>query len=128
LGQFLTASTLSGTIFWAIYLVIDALFINKRVKITISIQQFKKLKIIKKKFLKPLLSLIKADYVNWKPHKKIHQKEMNAIHALDNGINLADNESTISGFQNKARIYYFQTASFIYFYFLTHVFCLFKGL
>ena len=31
LGQLITASTLSGVVFWAIYLLIDAAFINKRV-------------------------------------------------------------------------------------------------
>lgn len=31
LGQLITASTLSGVIFWALYLFIDAAFINKRV-------------------------------------------------------------------------------------------------
>ena len=31
LGQVITASTISGTILWALYAVVDAIFINKRV-------------------------------------------------------------------------------------------------
>jgi hypothetical protein len=31
LGELITASTLSGVVFWAIYAVIDAIFINKKV-------------------------------------------------------------------------------------------------
>jgi len=50
---------------------------------------------------------------------------MHAIHGLDNGIDLADNESTIGGFQNKARnLFYFQTHFRLYFYLLCF---LFKG-
>jgi len=32
LGQFITASTLSGVVFWALGVLIDAIFIHKRVK------------------------------------------------------------------------------------------------
>ena len=61
LGQLITASTASGVIFWAIYLVVDSLFIHK----------------------KPLISLIKPDVVNWKPLKEKHRKQMRVAHGFE---------------------------------------------
>ncbi|RNA03671.1 sodium- and chloride-dependent neutral and basic amino acid transporter B(0+) [Brachionus plicatilis] len=60
LGQLMTFSTFSGTLFWALWLIIRNLFITK----------------------KPLIDLIKPDFENWKPLKKSDQIKMKLIHEL----------------------------------------------
>ena len=61
MGQLTIASTLLGVIGWAIYLLIDAIFFHK----------------------KPVWSLFKPDFDNWKPKRAKHQKLMRIAHGFE---------------------------------------------
>ncbi|CAF0889150.1 unnamed protein product [Brachionus calyciflorus] len=60
LGQCMTASTLSGTLFWALWLIVDNCFIKK----------------------KSFMVLIRPDFDNWKPRKVKNQILMKLAHDL----------------------------------------------
>lgn len=81
-GQIITAATLSGVIFWALALFVDALFFHKKVKFDNRlINRFRfYISIFKQK---PLITLIKPDFDKWKPRKEEHQKLMREVHGFE---------------------------------------------